>query len=555
MEGEVVMVRLGSDEGAMDTVQGEEPGSPFMELKPSTTLLVPLELVDEGQGLVDSSYLGLPELQQAVGPDDPKIETPSSFSLMLEMDEDIDKEAPTLSVENNLPYSPQPLLEDDGSKPVANPEVIPLGTDCQEPPQSGEPLPVDQKTDVVVYEVTDLQTESTEANQDAEEVKEQLEAKLEVLAEECEPSVGELSAAVYEEDAADQENKQTPAGYQEEPETNGPVIEAEIVLTAETGSTVEEQEEDQRALEETTEEVTEEPRRITRGRLRKDPQFVEANSPHKPTQGKQPLVPETPTSQRKKAPLTPTRMTTRGRRTVTFVSPLPEEVEEPTEDRKTGDSESEVLVPPSPSRTPRKPKQVAENKASTPRRSSRKAPAEPAKGEVEEGKALGSAAVAASSKASSPARRQRTTSTRSSQKTQSGSEEVSAATEAVEEDHEDQEHTDRNVAPRKGSKSPTPAKRSRTNQENTPRRSRRRILSSTDVELDPSDVLKEQTEEVLVSAPPVSRSSRKTKTQPSDTTLLEESEDQKLPPSSPGRTTRQSNRISLNVYPQVRIQK
>lgn len=593
MEGEVVMVRLGADEGGMDAAQDQEQGSSFVELKPSTTLLVPLELVEEQQDLVDSVQLGFPELQQTVVPDDPGTETHSNFSLMLDMEEDGDREAHTLPMENDLlsyDISPQSPAEEASGEHVAKPEVILLDTDHQEPPQSGDPAQEDQRKEIESLDgpeidgVTEsepvklqasLQTENTEAKQGTEDAKEQKDTELVILAQDHEPG-GDLPADVADKDAAAKkdaadeemgavEDKHTPAEDQEEPEINGPVnIDAENAPSAEIVPAVEEQQQDHTALAGTqghnAEEIKEEePKRRTRGRQRKDKDVVDKNSPPE-----EPPLPETPTSQRKKASSTPTRMTTRGRRTVTFISPLPEEAEEPVGDKKVEGKEISILTPASPSRTPRKSKQDTETKvqATTPRRSTRKAQPEPPKEEVEEKEAVDNDfTVASTSKASSPARRrisQRAASTRSSQKTQSGSEELSTTLEVEEGGEQEEEVTDKKVARRTSSKTATPAKR-RATQENTPRRSRRRILSSSEeVEATPLEILKEdKEEEEEIFAPPVSRSSRKTKTEPSEMqpALLEEEEDEKQPLSSPGRMTRQSNRISLNVYPQVKIPK
>lgn len=591
MQDEVVMVRLGADEGGMDTDQNQEQGSSFVELKPSATLLVPLELVEEQQGLVDGVQLGLPELQQTFVPDDPRTETRSSFSLMLDMEEEGDREAYTLPMENDLQssnLSPLSPAEEACGEHVAKPEVILLDTHHQGPLQSGEPSQEDQGKERDSVDGTEidgltesepiklqagLQAENTQANQ---ETKEKKDTELVMLAEDHEPAapLGSLPAAVNNKDSAAKrdvvdeemgavEDKHTPAEHQEEPEKNGPVnIDAENSPNAEAVPAVEEQQQDHTALDVTeehnAEEIKEEePKRKTRGWQRKDEDVVDTNN-----QPEEPSVPETPTSQRKKAPSTPTRMTTRGRRTVTFISPLPEEAEEPTDDKKVEDIETSIAVPASPSRTPRKTKQIKETKVqpSTPRRSTRKAHLEPPKEEVEEKEAVDNDTTATStSKASSPARKrisQRAASTRSSQVTQSGSEEVSTSTEVEDGGDQQEEVTDKKVARRTGSKTPTPAKR-RAPQENTPRRSRQRILSSSEVESTPREILEEDKEEEgeEASAAPVSRSSRKMKTEPSDTqpALQEEEEDKKQQLGSPGRMTRQSNRISLNVYPQVRI--
>ncbi|XP_071344177.1 protein ELYS isoform X2 [Trachinotus anak] len=584
MEGEVVMVRLGADEGGIETEENVEQGSSYMELKPSTTLLVPLELMEGQHGLVDSAQLCLPEIQQMVVPDDPRTETHSGFSLMLDMDEDGNKEADTLPMENYLlssNLSTQSPVEETSEELVAKPELILLGTDEQDAPLSGEVSQDDQRKEMDILDgiEADGLKESEPVNLQTDQLLDitgtSQETEFVTLARDHEPealsvptAVEELPAVVDDEnfvarkDAADEElgeeeNKPTSVQDQEAPEENGTVnTDAEIVPSAEMAPAVEEHRQDRRVLEETeednTEEITKEKetRRSTRGRQRKHhveekpvKQVLSSNS-----EPEEQPVPETPTSQRKKAPSTPTRRTTRGRRTVTFISPLPEDAEEPQE--AVAETEISTLeVPASPSRTPRKSKQSKEIKvqASTPRRSTRKAHAEPPKEEVEEGEAVdNNTTVASVSKASSPARRrasQRATSKRTSQSNQTGSEEVSVATEVeIKEEDPDEEVTHIKVGRRTSSKTPTPSKR-RTTQANTPRRSSRRILSSSKVESTSLEIVKEEKEKEEVFAPPVKRSSKKT--QP---TLLEEDEEQQ--DSSPGRTTRQSNRITLNVYPQ-----
>uniref|UniRef100_A0A3Q1J3E8 Uncharacterized protein n=1 Tax=Anabas testudineus TaxID=64144 RepID=A0A3Q1J3E8_ANATE len=582
MQGEVVMVRLGADEGGLDPDQHQEQGSSFVELKPSTTLLVPLELVEEQQGLVDSVQLGLPELQQTIVPDDLRTETHSSFSLMLDMEEEEGgRGAFTVPLENDLQSSNlflQAPAEETSDEHVAKAEVILLDTDHQGLLQSEDPSPEDQEklmgslneteidglTESEPVELQDcLQTENTGENQGTQEKK---DTGIVILAEDHEPAATEdsLPAPVDVKDDSTYEiggveDKHTPAEYQEEPEKNGPVnIDAEVAPSAETVPAVEELQQDHAALAATevhkTEEIQEEElKNRTRGPQTKDKDAVDTNNQSEDTP-----VPETPASQKKKAPSTPTRMTTRARRAVTFISPVPEE---PTEYKKEESIETDILVPASPSRTPRKTKPVKEAKvqASTPRRSTRKAQPELPKEEAEEKEAVDSdTAATATSKASSPSRRrtsQRAASTRSSQKSQSGSEETSTTTEVEDGGDQEDELTHKKGAQRTGSKTRTPAKRGAT-QENTPRRSRRRILSSSEAESTQLEILKEdKEEEEKTFAPPVSRSSRKVKTEPSETpqALQEEEEDKKQQVSSPGRTTRQSNRISLSVYPQVSL--
>lgn len=600
MEGEVVMVRLGADGGEMEADEDEGQGSTYMQLKPSTTLLVPLELVEGQHDLVDSAQLCLPELQETVGPEDPRCDTHSDFSLMLDIDEVGDKEADMLSIKTDLQSTNAPThspIVEATDELVANPEVILLGTDDQDSPLSGEALEEDIRKEIDTLDgieldspanselQTDLQTEHSETNQKVEDAEEQMDAGLE-LAEDPEsatlsvsdptpveelPPVAdgkdsedpvEMKDDVVEEKIEEEEDKPTPAEDQKEPEENGLVEMEEVAHSAETATSVEEQQQDYGSSADTEEDNKEEEREPesrsrTRGRRRKDEDVEEEKPVQQPEE--QP-VPETPTSQRKKkAPSTPTRRTTRGRRTVTFISPLPEETEVSEEDGNVEEAETSSVVPASPSRTRGRQKKETKVQPSPTRRSTRRAQLEPPTEEAEQVEAMDNdTAVASTSMATSPGRRrasQRAASRTSSQRTQRGSEEVPAATEAkIEVEEQEDEVTDTRVSRRTSSKTPTPVKR-RTTQENTPRRSSRRILSSSEVTQTPLAMVKEemeQDEDVFPS--PVKRSTRKIKIEPPEPALQEEEESKKQLISSPGRTTRQSNRISLNVYPQVRIQ-
>lgn len=607
MEGEVVMVRLGADGGEMEADEDEGQGSSYMQLKPSTTLLVPLELVEGQHDLVDAAQLSLPELQETVVAEDPRCETHSDFSLMLDMDEVRDEEADTLPMENDLQSSNLPMdspVVEATDELAAKPEVILLGTDDQEAPWSEEAPEEDNKKETDTLDgieldgltdselQTDVQTEYTEANQKMEVAEEQKDAELVMLAEVPESAtlsvsdpapVEELQAivegkdsedsmplkdAVVEEVEEEEENKPTPAEDQKEPEENGPVEIEEVAHSAETATSVEEEEEHQDHISSTeTEEDNRdeikketETKRRTRGRRRKDEDVEEEKPVQQPEE--QP-VPETASSQRKKkAAPTPTRRTTRGRRTVTFISSLPEEAEVPEEDGNVEEAETTLLIPTSPSRTPRRGKQNKETKvqASPPRRSTRKAQPEPPKDQAEQVEAMDNdTTVASTSMASSPARRrasQRATLSRTSQRTRGGNEEVPAATEVEikEEEEEEQvdEVSDKKVSRRTSSKTPTPAKR-RTTQASTPRRSSRRNLNSSEVTQTQLEMVKEEKEQEEVFVSPVKRSTRKTKIKSPEPSLSEEEENKKQQVSSPGRTTRHSNRITLNVYPQVKL--
>ncbi|KAL0969320.1 hypothetical protein UPYG_G00225540 [Umbra pygmaea] len=88
MEGEVLMVRLGAGE--------DDEEMCLTELKPSTTLLVPLELV-EGQALTPGARLELTGVGESRGPEAPLSGAQSRFSLTLSSeDDDADTVPPTL---------------------------------------------------------------------------------------------------------------------------------------------------------------------------------------------------------------------------------------------------------------------------------------------------------------------------------------------------------------------------------------------------------------------------------------------------------------------------
>ncbi|KAM7014950.1 uncharacterized protein ahctf1 [Tautogolabrus adspersus] len=194
LEGEVVMVRLGADDGGL-LADEEGQGSSYMELKPSTTLLVPLELMEGQDGLVDGSQLDLPELHQPVQ-DDLTCETQGGFSLMLDVEEDGDKEADTLPMENDLQSSEPPLLSskvESCDELRAKPEVILLGIDDQVSQE-------DQRTEMgslagneeegqtrseleKLSEQAELPSEIITENHEAEDVEEQMEEELVTLSE------------------------------------------------------------------------------------------------------------------------------------------------------------------------------------------------------------------------------------------------------------------------------------------------------------------------------------------------------------------------------------
>uniref|UniRef100_A0AAV2LNI0 PWWP domain-containing protein n=1 Tax=Knipowitschia caucasica TaxID=637954 RepID=A0AAV2LNI0_KNICA len=124
--GEVVMVHLGTDEQDMDQDEEVAQAASYLELKPSSTLLVPLELVEEQ----DISAEQVPnDIFQTDVSNDHKTESQSSFSLTLDLEEDGDKE-PETNIMNN-PLSTQVLLTEikEMEEPVAFVEVKPLVND------------------------------------------------------------------------------------------------------------------------------------------------------------------------------------------------------------------------------------------------------------------------------------------------------------------------------------------------------------------------------------------------------------------------------------------
>ncbi|XP_005459023.1 protein ELYS [Oreochromis niloticus] len=581
IEGDVVMVRLGADDGMMDPDEAVEQGSSYMELKPSTTLLVPVELVEGQHGLVDGAQMDLPELRPTVVAD----ESHGSFSLMLDVDEDVDKGTGILPMENNLqlcdPSTQYQVM--DANEILAKPEVILLSTEDQDTPQSEEASQEDTREEIetvdgnyidgteIVQLQADFQTESTEANQESDDAKKQKAAELVMLTEDHESAAVSVSVPAPVEEclaaveflaqieaadvAVEAKVKHNPAEEREEPEENGPSAETEPVMEEEE---LQDRKSSMEADEEKDEEIKteKETQQMGEGSTRTDESVEE-----KPVKQALSLnseldeepVEEPTTSQRKKTPSTPTRRMTRGRM-VTFISPLSEEANEPEDDRKMEDTKTSILVPTSPSRTPRKGKQAKETKvpASTPRRSTRKTQPELPKEEDEEVKVMdNNTSVASTSKASSPSRRsQRVAAARTSQRTQSGSEVSTAADDEVK--HEEEVDV---IKPsrRTSSKTPTPSKHT-ASQVKTPRRSSRRITSSTEVVATPLEIVKEEYEQDEVFASPVRRSSRRTKTETSETlsTVLEKVEDKEQLP-SPGRTTQHSSQISLTVYPQIKL--
>lgn len=568
MEGSVVMVTLGAEGGVETVDEGQEAS--YMELKPSTTLLVPMELMEGHEGLVGCSQLGQPELQQVAVQDEPPSETQGSFSLMLDVDDEVkEAEMPPLNDDLELSASPtvSPAVKDD-AEPVAQLEVILLSKDAQDAPVLGEEQEQEQREETDIVDRADVERTSADVqNTDANHQPEDDQATLEAgLMEDKEPAgllmpgaspEQELPEDVIESVAVDEEERrgadETEAS-QKEPEESGIVeiladvgsvseVEAAASAAVEKDDHKAETEEDSEGMKTDTE-----PKKSAGGPRKQKHVKEEEDEAAAVRQVVEEPVEEAPASQRKKSvPSTPTRRTTRGK-SVTFISPLTEEKEELQEDENLVEARS-TRAAASPRRTPRKSQQNKEP-AVTPRRSTRRA-----RLEAPEDEPVGVAdrdAADATSKSSSPGRRrvsQRTGSTRTSQ---SGDEAASSAAEmGVSED----DGAGAMAFRRSSSKTPTPSKR-RTAQSSTPRRSSRRILGSTDVVSIPLEIVKEENEREDVFTPPGKHTTKRWKDEAAEVqpVLLEVKEERKEQASSPGRTTRRSSRNTGAVYTQVRTQ-
>uniref|UniRef100_H2SJT6 AT hook containing transcription factor 1 n=1 Tax=Takifugu rubripes TaxID=31033 RepID=H2SJT6_TAKRU len=378
MEGNVVMVTLGA-EGGVETL--DEQGASFMELKPSATLLVPMELMEGHENLV-----GCSQLHQVAVQDGPTCESQSSLSLMLDVEDEF-KEAEMPPLNDGLVLSMPPTLSpavEDGDEPVAKSEVILLSPEAQDAPVLSEECELEQREEADVADVEDapadlvsVQILSTDSNHEPEDIKTTLD---EEVTEDEEPTgllmseespQQELpedmveSVAGDEERGLDDEKPETEALHNE-PQKNGPVdIHKDIPSISEEGSAaVEKDDHETFEIEGDSEDIkTDTEKNTFVGRQEEavsDEQVVEEPVEEAPVSPNKTSIPSTPTRR------------TRGK-SVIFISPLTEQKEEPEEeeDKKLAESQSAV-VPPSPRRTPRKSKQNKEP-AATPRRSTRRA--------------------------------------------------------------------------------------------------------------------------------------------------------------------------------------
>lgn len=576
MEGNVVMVTLGA-EGGMQTVD-EEQGTSYMELKPSTTLLVPMELMEGHEALVGCPQLGPPELHQAAAQEDPPSEAHGDFTLMLDVDDEVkDAEMPPLN--DDLEFSVPPALspavdddddDDDDAGPVANLEFILLEKEALDVPVLGEACEQEQGEEVAsavradeegsLLDETNAPISNTDANLEPEDVATLPGAAL--AGEDEEPaglSMAEASplqeppgdvaesAAVEEDVRLDGEDPESEA-HQKEPEENGPVeTDAEATASREVEPAAVEEKNDLKSSE--TEEDGEGMKTDTE--TQKDTKEEEAASDGQAVE--EPVEEAAASQGEKSVPSNPTQRTTRGK-SVTFISPHTEEKEEQQEDGKQAEAQSDA-VPVSLRRTPRKSKRN-EEAAVTPRRSSRRARQRPPEEEEEEEEPVEAtsqaAAASAASESTSPARRrvsQRAASTRSSQS-------ATPESSVTEPGGSEGDLADAKPSRRSSSRTPTPSKR-RTPQSSTPRRSNRRVLGSADVASAPLEVVKEENEqeEVFTSVKHTSKPTKAEAAEEQPVLEEEEEEERKARASSPGRTTRHSSRTSLTVYSQVRTQK
>ncbi|XP_072545033.1 protein ELYS isoform X2 [Salminus brasiliensis] len=346
MEGEdeeVVMV------GLEPTDLDEEAEGPvcYTELKPSTTLLVPLELAVEHQELLDGGAL------QALADDEPEEELPagsSTFSLMLDAGDDEEEPAASEVDPNNhlLLLQNDELTEDMESQPSANPDVLCIEYTPQasvDHSEEMEDLP-SAEGEPVVLTAADVEEQPVEpqALPDVAEVKTLQTAEPAFAGEEAHSHLNEGR------ENGDAENSASP-GIETEPEEvpcertmeeppSGP-----SVTNIEGLQVAEDHESDSGKLDE--------------GASPKDA-FKPTKEHPKPPSGDEENKEESGESV-KEVPKSPAR---RNRKTVTFPLPVTESENDLSEDSK---------VPSTPRRVTRSGKQLPDSQVPvTPRRSARK---------------------------------------------------------------------------------------------------------------------------------------------------------------------------------------
>ncbi|XP_061591059.1 protein ELYS [Cololabis saira] len=504
-------------EAACNSISGPTPAETPEELPAETPEELPAETPELPAETPEELSAETPEELPAETPEDLLAETPEE--LLAETPEEPLAETPEEPLaetpEELLAETPEePLAETPEERPAETPEELLAETPEEPPAETPEELPA--------------------------ETPEELPAE---TPEEPLTGVNDINSVVITETVEEVKEEEKPApAVEQKPEENGPVnTDAEMV-----GSDDVEAEEQQDLKASTEAEIILENEDKEKAQRKSEHKHVEEETAVEMVFSSESLqdkahIPKSPISQKKRVPSTPTRLMTR-RRAVTFTSSLSEATDEAEEDGSAADTKTSRLAPPSPSRTPRKGKAVKDDKVQTgtPRRSSRKTQPVRYEDEDEEVEAMDNNVSAVTSKASSPARRSKRV-TRITQKDEGTSEEMSIATEA--EDQEDKA-PDANASQRRSSRLQTPSKL-RTSQVSTPRRSSRRTSSSSEVEETALETLDDEKE------PPIKRSSRRM-TKPSETlpALFEEEDDTEEQVPSPARTTRQSNRNSLNIYPQ-----
>nr|XP_029530973.1 protein ELYS-like [Oncorhynchus nerka] len=548
MDGEVVMIRLGA--------AGDE-GVCYTELKPSTTLLVPLELLEaQGKALADGVRLGQTEVGEGSEPEVPLSEANSSFSLMLEAE---DGNADIVPLEVPLEPTEHLTAERASDKPAADLEVICLGTDDQDIPlaeaepqeeQGAETLEGMDTLEASFNSWTEAETDGPEAlsEENVPQVTDVLPESSEAVAED--ELTGTEPTRSAEDGDVDVDNVEEPDEIPAEPteaEEPSPVLVEneqpsrakkgtdEVTMEEETVPCAQSQEEEMKAddIELDAEKEMEEPVAVPADQPLP---LVESKGPiqsdnHEPAQGeavsdvatpqtaklstaskeeREPIKPRniqsesvSETLEVRKAPSTPTRRATMQRKTVKFTSLEPERPGSEGDERLAGQIEMETdsQVPATPRRITRSGHHGQDSRVPvTPRRSARKTERQP---EPE------------------PRREER-----------KGEEEVSVLiTEAA-------------VVNSK----PTPAKR-HTQQKATPRMGTRRTRN-TQVEGEEEPTAMDETAS-KGSVLSVRRSARKSRTGTKTPAAPEEEkpndEEDIKQTSSPGRVTRKSTRRGVNL--------
>uniref|UniRef100_A0A3B1J9N6 AT hook containing transcription factor 1 n=1 Tax=Astyanax mexicanus TaxID=7994 RepID=A0A3B1J9N6_ASTMX len=372
-EGEVVMVGL----EPADLVEDADGQVCYTELKPSTTLLVPLELAPEHQDLLDGGAL------QGVAEGEQEEELPGgskTFSLVLDAGDDEEEPVPVpaeLDPNNHLVLQQEDELIDDlASRPGADPEVLCL---LEEPEQQlvDHAEEMEDEPSVKVHEPDVLSTLS------APDVEEQPK-KLEEQPEEKRTEETEMIEVPMVESAPAEEL--LAHSHLNEGQENGDVAESESTKVDEPSEEMVEPS----SLTITTptevhqEDVSTEDHASDTSKLKdskeSSPKTVEPMEASK-TAEEHPEPPsevetnkEEPVETIKEVQKSPSR---RGRKTVTF--PLP--VTESEKDL----SEEDSKVPSTPRRVTRSGKQLQDSQVPvTPRRSARKAEPElPIDGDLE----------------------------------------------------------------------------------------------------------------------------------------------------------------------------